>query len=125
MDTRISNLERDGEKRPFAAHGHAVVGSAGGLTLMRGTFEPGWRWSVDVAPIAGTPSCRTHHLGYVLSGTMKVRMDDGAETTVTAGDLFDLAPGHDAWVEGDQPCVMVDYSAAATRYARPRTAGMA
>jgi ketosteroid isomerase-like protein len=125
MDTRISNLERDGERRAFAAHGHAVVGSAGGLTLMRGTFEPGWRWSVDVSPIAGTPSCRTHHLGYVLSGTMRVRMDEGTESTVTAGDLFDLAPGHDAWVEGDQPCVMVDYSADATRYARPRTAGMA
>ncbi|HEY8301591.1 MAG TPA: cupin domain-containing protein, partial [Jatrophihabitans sp.] len=125
MDTRISNLERDGEKRSFAGHGHAVLGTAGGLTLMRGTFEPGWRWSVDVAPIAGTPSCRTHHLGYILSGTMRVRMDDGTETTVTAGDLMDLAPGHDAWVMGDQPCVMVDYASEATRYARTRTAGMA
>lgn len=118
MDPNITNLERDGEIRRFAAHGHAVLGSAGGLTLLRGEFEPGWRWSNDVAPIAGTSSCQTRHLGYVISGRMQVRMDDGTESTVQAGDLFDLAPGHDAWVLGDEPCVMVDYSAEATRYAR-------
>src|SRR5437879_946381 len=117
-DARISNLERDGENRPFAAHGHAVLGSAGGLTLLRGEFEPGWRWSTDIAPLAGTSSCQTRHLGYVISGTMQVRMDDGAEITIRAGDLFDLPAGHDAWVLGDEPCVMVDYSADATRYAR-------
>src|SRR5207253_8348237 len=90
MGTQISNLERDGETRPFAAHGHAVIGSAGGLTLMRGVFEPGWRWSTDIAPIAGTASCQTRHLGYALSGRMQVRMDDGSELTVEAGDMFDL-----------------------------------
>jgi ketosteroid isomerase-like protein len=118
MDTNISNLERDGEPRPFAGHGHAVLGSAGGLTLLRGVFEPGWRWSSDIAPIAGTSSCQTRHLGYVISGRMQVRMDDGTESTVEAGDLFDLPSGHDAWVLGDEPCVMVDYSPDATRYAR-------
>jgi ketosteroid isomerase-like protein len=118
MSTMISNLERDGEKRDFVAHGHATLGSAGGLTLLRGTFEPGWRWSKDVAPLAGTSSCQVRHLGYAISGSMKVRMDDGTERVVTAGDLFDLAPGHDAWVLGDEPCVMVDYSTDATRYAR-------
>lgn len=118
MDTRISNLDRDGERRPFAGHGHATVGSAGGLTLMRGRFEPGWRWSNDVRPIAGTQSCQTRHLGYVLSGVMQVRMDDGTEQTVRSGDLFDLPAGHDAWVVGDEPCEMVDFSPDATRYAR-------
>lgn len=118
MDTNITNIERDGETRPFAAHGHAALASAGGLTLLRGVFEPGWRWSNDIAPIAGTKSCQTRHLGYVISGRMQVRMDDGSESTVEAGDLFDLAPGHDAWVLGDEPCVMVDYASEATRYAR-------
>jgi ketosteroid isomerase-like protein len=125
MGANISNLERDGETRAFAAHGHAVVGSAGGLTLMRGVFEPGWRWSSDIAPIAGTDSCQTRHLGYVISGRMQVRMDDGDEMTIQAGDLFDLPSGHDAWVLGDDPCVMVDYSADATRYARGRAADAA
>jgi ketosteroid isomerase-like protein len=117
MDTKISKLQRDGETRTFAAHGHAVLGSAGGLTLLRGVFEPGWKWSTDVAPLAGTTSCQIRHLGYVISGRMQVRMDDGSETTVEAGDLFDLPAGHDAWVIGDEPCVMVDYSSDATRYA--------
>lgn len=118
MSTMISNLERDGEVRQFAAHGHATLASAGGLTLLRGEFEPGWRWSQDVAPLAGTSSCQVRHLGYVLSGSMAVRMDDGTEITVSPGDLFDLPAGHDAWVLGSEPCIMVDYSTDATRYAR-------
>ena len=122
MDAFVSNLERDGEIRPFAEHGHAVLGGAGGLTLLRGVFEPGWRWSKDIAPIAGTDTCQTRHLGYVISGSMQVQMDDGPALTLTAGDAFDLPPGHDAWVTGDEPCVMVDYSSDATRYARGRSA---
>jgi len=125
MGAHISRLERDGETRPFAAHGHAVIGNAGGLSLMKGVFEPGWRWSVDVAPIAGTESCQTRHLGYVLSGRMQVRMEDGGEELIEAGDLFDLPAGHDAWVLGDQDCVMIDYSPDATRYARARSAATA
>ncbi|MEO7261548.1 MAG: nuclear transport factor 2 family protein [Jatrophihabitantaceae bacterium] len=117
-DVMISNLERDGEVRPFAKHGHAHLVSAGGLTLMRGVFEPGWRWSADVAPIAGTDSCQTRHLGYVLAGAMRIRTDDGAEYDIGVGDLFDLPAGHDAWVVGNETCVMLDYSAEATRYAR-------
>jgi ketosteroid isomerase-like protein len=124
-DARISNLERDGEQRPFAAHGHAVLGSAGGLTLLRGTFEPGWRWSTDVKPIAGTDSCQTRHLGYVVSGSMQARMDDGTELSFAPGDMFDLPPGHDAWVSGAETCVIVDYSTDATRYARPAGQDMA
>ncbi|MEO6500770.1 MAG: nuclear transport factor 2 family protein [Jatrophihabitantaceae bacterium] len=114
----ISNLERDGEIRPFANHGHARLASAGGLTLVRGVFEPGWRWSNDLAPIAGTDSCQTRHLGYVLAGAMRIRTDDGAEYDITSGDLFDLPAGHDAWVVGNETCVMVDYSAESTNYAR-------
>src|SRR5438477_626425 len=63
-DAMQSNLDRDGERRAFAAHGHAMLGSAGGVTMLKGTFEPGWRWSQDVKPIAGTDSCQVRHLGY-------------------------------------------------------------
>lgn len=122
MGINISNLERDGEVRPFAAHGQAVIGSAGGLTLSRAVFEPGWRWSRDIAPIAGTSSCQVHHLGFAVSGRMQVQMDDGTEMIVETGDLFDLPRGHDAWVLGDEPCVMVDFSPETTRYARGRAA---
>ncbi|HEX4654225.1 MAG TPA: nuclear transport factor 2 family protein [Mycobacteriales bacterium] len=116
--THISNLERDGEVRDFKAHGHAVVGSAGGAALVVGTFEPGWRFSIDVGPLVGTTSCQTRHLGYVMSGRMNIQMEDGTELQVGPGDLFDLPAGHDAWVIGDEPVVMVDTSPEATRYAK-------
>jgi len=115
--THISNLERDGEVREFKAHGHAVVGSAGGAALLLGTFEPGWRYSVDVGSISGSDLCLTRHLGYVLSGLMRIQMEDGTTIDLAAGDLFDLPAGHDAWVVGDEPVVMVDTSPEATRYA--------
>jgi ketosteroid isomerase-like protein len=118
MSTFVTDLDREGEKRPFAAHGHAIIGSAGGMTLMKGTFEPGWRWTTDIAPIAGTPTCQTRHLGYVLSGRMHVKSDDGTDLDIGPGQLFDLPAGHDAWVLGDEPCVMVDVSPDVTRYAR-------
>lgn len=114
---RISNIDQAGEHRSFAAHGHADLASAGGVTLLRGVFEPDWRWARDVRPIAGTDSCQVRHLGYVISGSMQVRMDDGEEKTLGPGDLFDLPAGHDAWVIGDVPCEMVDISPDATRYA--------
>lgn len=125
MTAHVSNLERDGQLRPFAAHGHATLGSAGGVSVMRGVFEPGWRWSVDMAPTVGVATCPVRHLGYVLSGRMHVRMDDGEEMEMGPGDLFDLPAGHDAWVLGDEPCVMVDVSSQANAYGRGREAGLA
>ncbi len=124
-DAIITNLDTDGEGRRFAAHGHALLADAGALSLMKGTFEPGWRWSTDVAPLAGTASCQVRHLGYVLSGSMHVSCDDGTEVDLGPGDLMDLAPGHDAWVTGDEPCVLIDVSAEATTYATGRPAGLA
>jgi ketosteroid isomerase-like protein len=117
----ISNLTREGEKRAFKAHGHAIVGSAGAASFMKGTFEPGWRWSDDVKPIAGTATCQTRHLGYVISGRMHITCDDGTEIEIAAGDAFDLPPGHDAFVVGDEPCVMIDIAPEATAYAKGQT----
>jgi ketosteroid isomerase-like protein len=121
----INNLDENGEGRAFKAHGHALIADAGAVSLMRATFEPGWRWSEDLKPLAGTESCQVRHLGYVLSGSMRIRMDDGSENEVRAGDVFDLAPGHDAWVTSDVACDMIDVSSDATRYATSRPAGIA
>jgi uncharacterized cupin superfamily protein len=74
-----------------------------------GTFEPGWRWSNDIKPVAGTDSCQVEHLGYVLSGRMKIVMDDGQETEVGPGDAIHISPGHDAWTLGDEACTLVDF----------------
>lgn len=99
------------ERREFKGHGHLdVLNFEGGPVIGRGEFEPGWRWSTDVKPIAGTNSCEAPHVGYCLSGSMVIRMDDGEEIRIKAGDAFQIAPGHDAWVEGSEKTVLLDFS---------------
>lgn len=93
--------------------GRMEVVSLGGTTVGRATFEPGWRWSECVKPVAGTDSCQVAHLGYVVSGRMRVVMDDGTEGDAGPGDVFQIAPGHDAWILGDEACVIVDFQGAA------------
>ena len=83
----------------------------------RATFLPGWRWSDHVKPIAGTSSCQAAHVCYFVSGRMKVVMDDGESLEYGPGDVAVMAPGHDAWIIGDQPCVVVDWQGFAD-YAR-------
>ena len=75
------------------------------------TWQPGWRWSVDVKPIAGTQYCQSHHVGLTLQGQLRIQMADGIEIEFHAGDVFEIPPGHDAWVVGDEPMVSVDFEA--------------
>jgi quercetin dioxygenase-like cupin family protein len=79
-----------------------------GVTFGRATFEPGWRWSTHVKPIAGTNSCQAAHLGLQLSGTMHIHMDDGTEKDFHPGEVVNIPPGHDGWVVGDEPVVFID-----------------
>ncbi|WP_285698590.1 cupin domain-containing protein [Actinomadura sp. NBRC 104412] len=83
--------------------------TVGGQPVARGTFEPGWRWSRNVGPIAGTDRCEASHLGYCLSGRMRVTMSDGGGIDVGPGDAIAIPPGHDAEVVGDEPCVLIDF----------------
>ena len=98
--------------------GKAEVVNLGEVTAMRVTFEPGWRWSECVKPIAGTPSCQVPHLMHVISGRMGVRMDDGTETEFGPGDVGHIPAGHDAWIMGDDEFVGVDFQGGAV-YAKP------
>lgn len=104
------NLDVPDERR---TPGNAVldVVNLPGATIVRGTMQPGWRWSTDVAPLVGTLSCQVAHCGVVLSGTFHVRMDDGREYDLGPGDAHVVAPGHDAWVVGDEPVVVLDVAA--------------
>ncbi len=111
------NMADPNETRPFAANGKVDVVTLGDFTLGKGVFEAGWRWSTDVKPIAGTDSCMAEHSGICVSGSMTVRMDDGTEATVSAGDVFTIPGGHDAWTVGDEACVLYDTGVA--RYAKP------
>jgi len=83
------------------------------------TYEPGWRWSVDVQPLAGTVACEYHHIGVTLSGRARVQMPDGTELELAPGDVFEIPPGHDAWVVGDEPWVSVDFEAMRTYGRQP------
>jgi len=113
------SLDKPDETRPFKAKGKAQIVTLGSVTLGRGTFEPGWRWSEHVKPLAGTDTCQSGHTGYCLSGRMTVKMDDGAEESIGPGDAFTIAPGHDAWTVGNEPCVLIDFSGMAN-YAKAR-----
>lgn len=74
-------------------------------------YQPGWRWSVDMKPLAGTHACQLHHVGVTLGGRLRVQMQDGVELEIGPGDVFEIPPGHDAWVIGDEPWVAVDFEA--------------
>ena len=112
------SLDSPDETRQFVDKGKADIVKIGGVTVGRTVFEPGWRWSEHVKPIAGTDSCQSHHTGYVISGRMKVVMDNGQEAEVGPGDAMLIPPGHDAWTVGDEPCVSVDFSGM-EQYAKP------
>lgn len=92
----------------------------GGATVGRAILEPGWRWSTCVQPLAGTRSCEAPHFQYHVSGRLRVQMDDGAVIACGPGDVSALPSGHDAWVEGDEPVVVVDFQGMA-HYASRRS----
>ena len=89
--------------------GRVELVKVGGVTIGRGIFEPGWKWSTHVKPLAKTTSCEASHFQYQIAGTMKVVMDDGTTRECKAGDVSLLPSGHDAWVVGNEPVVVVDF----------------
>ncbi|MGA7987065.1 MAG: cupin domain-containing protein [Candidatus Dormiibacterota bacterium] len=114
------SLDTPDETRPFRADsGRLQLVNTDLGPVGRATFEPGWKWSEHVKPIAGTPSCQASHAAYFISGRMRVVMDDGSEDEFGPGDLMICPPGHDAWIVGDEPCVVIDWAGFGD-YARPR-----
>jgi len=110
------SLDAPDETRPFS-HGKLDVVNIGGTVVGRSTFEPGWKWSECVKPIAGTDNCQATHLGYMISGRMHVVMQDGTETELGPGDAAVIPAGHDAWIVGDETCIFLDFMGAA-QYAK-------
>jgi uncharacterized protein (TIGR02246 family) len=106
MDILFANLDA-ADKHSFE-HGRLHSVTLDGTQIARAVFDPGWRWSSDVGPQVGTASCQAAHAGIVLSGRFAVRMDDGTQVELGPGEAHVVAPGHDAWVVGDEPCVLVD-----------------
>lgn len=105
----VKNTRSPDETRQFE-RGRVEIYNLGEVTVGKGVMEPGWRWSQHVKPIAGTESCQEAHSGICISGRMRVRMDDGQELELGPGDVVEISPGHDAWVVGNEPCVLYDFS---------------
>ena len=115
-ETEQKRFEQPDETREFPK-GHAEIVKIGGGAVGRYVFEPGWRWSNDVKPIAGTHSCEVPHFQYHVSGQLAIRMDDGTELIAKPGDITSLPSGHDGWVVGDEPAVVIDWYGA-SNYAK-------
>jgi hypothetical protein len=106
------------DKRTFDK-GLVELVSLGGVTFGRATLQPGWKWSTCVKPLAKTHSCQAPHLQYHVSGRLAVVMDDGSKDEFGPGEVSLIPPGHDAWVVGNEPVVVIDISGM-TEYAKKK-----
>ena len=104
----LKTFAKPDEVREFPK-GRLELIKIGGATIGRAVFEPGWKWSTSVQPLVKTKSCEAPHFQYHVSGVLKIVMDDGAQFECRPGDVSLLPSGHDAWVVGDQPAVVVDF----------------
>ncbi len=104
----VKSLNVPDEVRAFPK-GRLEVVKIGGASVGRATFQPGWRWSESVKPLVNTKSCEAPHFQYHIAGVLRVRMDDGSEFDCKPGDISRLPTGHDAWVVGNEPVVVVDF----------------
>ena len=107
------NLDSPDETRTFDK-GTLDLVTLEGVTFGRATVQPGWKWSTSVKPIVKTDSCEAPHTQYIISGRLMVKMDDGEEVELGPGDASIVPPGHDAWVIGSEPVVLIDVTGMST-----------
>jgi len=103
----VKNVEMPDERHE-CEHASLNVVNLPGATIARKVYEPGWKWSTDVKPVVGTEACQAAHTCYIISGWLHARMDDGREYDFGPGDAYVMPAGHDAWVEGNEPCVALE-----------------
>ena len=119
LDVVLKRFDQPDEVRRFPKGTFELV-RIGDVVIGRATYEPGWKWSVDVGRALGRTSCDVEHVGVVLTGSATAAMDDGRVITMTAGDVFYIPPGHDSWVVGNEPYVSLHLLGAA-EYAAAKT----
>lgn len=112
------SFSKPDEAREFDK-GKVDIVTIGGTAITLQTFQPGWSWMEHVKPIAKTDHCMVDHKGYVVSGRLHIKTKDGEEGEVGAGDLFVVPAGHEGWVVGEEPCVIVDWAGDAS-YGKPK-----
>ena len=119
LNVVLKRFDQPDEVRRFPKGAFELV-RIGDVVIGRATYEPGWKWSVDVGRALGRTSCDVEHVGVVLTGSATAAMDDGRVITMTAGDVFYIPPGHDSWVVGNEPYVSLHLLGAA-EYAAAKT----
>jgi hypothetical protein len=112
------SFETPDQVRQFA-HGRVEVIELDETAIGRIVYEPGWRWSTDVQPLVGTTSCQVRHLGVVTSGRLHLQLDDGSDLEIGPNDAYEIPPGHDGWVVGDETFVTTEFASARTYGAAP------
>jgi hypothetical protein len=112
MPNQSKSFKQPEERREFD-NGHVDLVEIAGNKVGRIHLDPGWRWSDAVKPLVNTDSCEVAHVGYAISGKLHVVMDDGTELDISEGEAYEIAPGHDAWVEGGQPYEAVEFESLA------------
>lgn len=100
------------DERMDFERGHSDAATVDGFRFSLATMEPGWKWSECVKPLVGTKSCETRHVGYLISGCLHIRSDDGTETEFAVGDLVVIPPGHDAWIVGSESGLFLEVTTA-------------
>ncbi len=118
MGASVGRFDQPEETNRFP-NGEEHIVHVHGVAVGMATFQPGWRWSNDVRPLVGTERCPLLHVGYNLSGRLHVEFADGSTLDVGPGEIFEITPDHDAWVVGDEPVLMLDWSGKAREYATP------
>lgn len=109
LEVILKSFESPDETRVFEKGKFEIV-HIGGMTVGRATYEPGWKWSEHVSPLAGASLCDIEHMGLVISGRAMAAMQDGAEIELKPGELFYIPPvPHDSWVIGDEPYVSLHF----------------
>jgi hypothetical protein len=109
LEVVLKRFETPDETRIFDKGKFEIV-NIGGMTIGRASYEPGWKWSEDVSPLAGTPLCEVEHVGMVVSGRAMAAMADGTEVELSPGSLFYIPPvAHDSWVIGNEPYVSLHF----------------
>jgi mannose-6-phosphate isomerase-like protein (cupin superfamily) len=108
LDVILKRFDQPDESRTFPKGRFDMI-RIGGMTIGRASYEPGWKWSVDVGHATRQASCQVEHVGMVISGRATAAMDDGRVIEMKAGDVFYIAPGHDSWVVGDEPYVSLHF----------------
>jgi class 3 adenylate cyclase len=123
----MPHLQRKGFTQPDQvrtfSNGKLELLQLGESAFGRFLFQPGWRWSNDVGPITQTRFCQHRHLGYTISGSLHVRLEDGTEMVILPGDAYEIPPGHDAWVEGDIPWEAIEFASARNYAVSPAELG--